>query len=293
MKQLSVLILLMISVVACTQKTDADSTDIMYRLDSLMVERDGNICSKEVYIYNEDDKEILTTRFSWNEKKKVWEETSKVEYMYDTNKNTITSIFYYENGMCQKDERIYDTNKNLIMHTQFWNDSTYWIKLEVTEYIYDDNNKLKQGQRQDFSYKRKFKVEYQYNDNGDSIMKIWYKGNLSDDVWRKNYKYEYVYDTNGNQIKEVQYSWEKNAWKIYCKDEWLYDTNRDIIEYAYYDNEKNILKKVSKTEYEYNKKANTKTYIHSYLKNNVWINQSKHEYLYSPSLKAQQFINNQ
>jgi len=88
----------------------------MYRLDSIVTESDGlpSYKYKETFLYNEYDKEILLTRYSWDDTTNDWEESFKIESIYDTNKNLITEIQYLEKSdYITKCEWIYDTNNNL------------------------------------------------------------------------------------------------------------------------------------------------------------------------------------
>jgi len=199
MKKVILVIAVILTASAAGFSQNADSPAVMYRLDSIIIEREGLPSSKETYLYNEYGKEILTTHFSWNETNNEWDENGKIEYVYDTNKNLITEISTWKT----KEEWIYDTNKNIATHIKsYWNDSiNNWEEHEKYEYVYNANNKLSQVQSQDFFFRIKWKVEHQYNDNGETITEISYEENMLDRVCKEKYKRESVYDTNGNEMK--------------------------------------------------------------------------------------------
>ena len=287
---------LLIWITGTTVFSQNEDKVVKMQLDSIVVEKSY----KTIFFYNEYEKEILRIGYNWNDANNNWEESSKTEYIYDTNNNLIMQILDAEFKM----EWIYSNNNNPIMLIEyfFYTDSNKWEITQTHEYIYDNNNKI----RKQIEYENSlddFKTEYTYDTNGNKIMYIGYLKNIKNNDWDVFFKYEsvydtnnnireihrwakrthtkekeeYVYDTNGNQTKQISYSWKKNAWKARFKIE--YENTKNQTKAISYYWEKNTWKKSGKLEYVYNNDGKETMNV-CYYWNNDWFVLSKHENLY-------------
>ena len=242
MKKVILVIAVILTASAAGFSQNADSPAVMYRLDSIIIEREGLPSSKETYLYNEYGKEILTTHFSWNETNNEWEESGKEEYTYDDNNNLIMWIPYSRDGDWKKDyksEYTYDSNNNQTMciYSRLDKETKNWIGKEKRESMYDNKGNKTTYTRYDWdettnNLSEYSKSEMTYNDKNNLTMLISYDWDNKINDWVIDEKIEYTYDNNGKKIIEISYDWDDktNNWKISDnKRKFAYDNNGNQI----------------------------------------------------------------
>ena len=288
MKYISALILLITSLTAFSQNAEKG---VLYRLDSIIEETNGNglYYWKEVFQYNEYGQEILSINYYRRETSTIWEESSKTEYVYDTNRNLIAVIGYDGITVSYKQEWIYDENKNITKYLDsYWNRaSNSWNHHYRYEYLYDTNNKL--TRHIEYSYynsveNRDKKDEYTYDSNENQTSITRYYGNIINDVWlRGEHKCEREYDANGNITKEVLFIWKNNTWinGYRSEYEYVYDSNGYKTKEFSYKWEKNTWKNSCIVEYKYNTEKNTENIIRYYRKHHTWKISDKQDFIYN------------
>jgi hypothetical protein len=120
------------------------------------------------------------------------------------------------------------------------------LKTETTEYKLDENGnvlenitKKKDEQTQDLIYNQKTISEWDITTER-LLSQIYYLWDNVGGEWVEESKNEYNYDGNGNRILRLKYSWDllANEWHLVEKFESAYNENNKILNSKYYDIEK-------------------------------------------------------
>ena len=127
------------------------------------------------------------------------------------------------------------------------------------------------------------KFEYEYDKDGNIIMKIFYdKWNVVTNNWIATNKEEFTYDSHGNPITSVFYDWNEvtNSWieGLNWKYENTYE-NGNLIMIVGYCWDVDWIKR-NKVEFEYDNNGNQTIEINYWWENNGWIGTEKIEYAY-------------
>ena len=124
---------------------------------------------------------------------------------------------------------------------------------------------------------------FEYDNNGNLLLWIFYEWNYETNNWRYPSKCEYTYDNNGNRTMLIHYWWnnETNNWEEGdYKYEWTYDNKGNLILEIYYC--RTTCDHDSKREYEYDNNGNCTLQIYYWWDNatNNWRERFKEEYTY-------------
>ena len=219
----------------------------------------------------------------------VWQEDSKMSFLYNTQGNLTQEISSDWNGtdweIYRKYEYTYDGNGNQTLEISYdWNGAE-WENGWKDEYTYDDNGNLTQVISYDWNgteWKNWDKFEYTYDDNGNQMQEIYSDWNGTE--WKNRDKYEYTYDDNGNQTQVIYSHWNGAEWENGWKDEYTYtyDDNRNLTQV--------IENGTSKYEYTYDSNGNQTQEIGSYWNGTDWKIRYKCEYVYDLTYSSSSLI---
>lgn len=110
----------------------------------------------------------------------------------------------------------------------------------------------------DFIKEIENKRVFEYNENGDKTLFIWYNWDTNSQSFIPYQKTEYTYDDNGNQTLLTFYSWniESQSFVINTKYEYTYDINYREVDVYFWDTNSQSFVLNGKTEYTYDDNGN-------------------------------------
>ena len=207
--------------------------------------------SKTVYEYDENNYCILDADYEW--RNEDWEESEKYEYVYDSNGNCLSEIYYLMEMPQWKYLETFDSDNNCLTE-EYWYyySSSGWNSMNRTENTYDTN--------------------------GNLILRLLQVGDY-EGGWISDSKNEYEYDLNDKMISDLCYDWDVylQDWKLKRRTEFSYDANNNLICKMIYDDYYTY-----KREYAYNNANCLVSEIYMQLSENgdEWQNKTKSEYVY-------------
>lgn len=161
----------------------------------------------EVLTYDNQDRPKEYIIYYWDMTNSVWEENSKIEYVYS-------------GGLISE----------FIRYT--WNDDNQW-ELEMKDVMtYDANNDMVLyvvSTWNDGDYVNSFKAEISYYDNHYLKEEMNYVWVISTEEWMLTSKEVYTYDANWNVILEMQSTWVGDEWKDVNKTEMTYEGDQLVL----------------------------------------------------------------
>lgn len=191
-----------------------------------------NTTSRERYTYNDDGNITGWFEEIWNEKSKLWINSSKKEYEYNEDGKIFSEINWdwvedKWKGVVKKEyEYEYKTNR-LKQEVAFdWIDEwNVWSRdANVSDYEYDENGFLLKERKFHYScydcsvssYTQKYPVTtYTCDSNGKVLEKLMQYLNIND-----KYKRVYKYDDSGNMLLDAYYKWDYST-AMYWDYDWI------------------------------------------------------------------------
>jgi hypothetical protein len=288
---------------------------LKHRLDSIVIEELDDMTSKflksskEIFIYDGNQKNTLSVLYSWNATLNKYVEVVKQEYSYDGSGNILLSIFHEWDGshntwvFADKEERSYNASGKILSDITYeWDTSlNKWVGINKSDYSYGTNGlpATEIDNEWDNSLNKwveTSKSEFTYAANGSLTTINGYSWNSSLNKWAVNFKEEVSYDTNGNLTSDIEYLWEtsQNKWVGNWKYNYTNDTQGNRTSEIEYDWDFLLNKwvEVWKYEYTYESNGNLTAEIKYEWDNllNKWTEDDKEEFIYDNTFALNNLI---
>lgn len=246
------------------ENTSTSQRPVKQRLDSIISIPVDTFFSnrRSLYYYNAYGQQTSQSEYEWNKSINTWYNISKIDWVYDFNRNNVSYTTYYGDELNWfnelKFENTLDQNFRLIKTESFgWNESTSQWEIGA-------------------------KVENTYNANGQLTTIIFYEWDAVNSLWKPASKYEYEYNTSGQIITAIEYEWQ-GLWTNKSKGEFTYYVFGKELSFIYYVWDGfslwgNSFK--SETQYNGNRKLTDLTEYTWDLISVIWVNSKKTEYKY-------------
>ncbi|MDL2223742.1 DUF3836 domain-containing protein [Bacteroidales bacterium OttesenSCG-928-M06] len=231
-----------------------DNSDLVSHIDYVWRNDQWEETGKKyIYTYDENFNKLTDEIFAWDEENEKWENSEKVEYVYDKGQLTSFSRFMWTEGnwVCNrkseftqeeeffteiqyafvegewlkrtKIEQQYDKKGNLLEDQSFLFLGEEWTGRSRDFYSYDDNNNLTYHERAIYvatGWNNQSKEEIQYDSEGNIVSEKKYRG--FDSEWYETAEDIYVYDDNGDWVRYVEHYVQGKEGLIYSSTSHYY-----------------------------------------------------------------------
>lgn len=216
---------------------------------------------------------------AWQKSNELNWDVKNANIIFHTNQEGVICDFYISK---------FDTNGNKVQRTTWTNHYGHVYESERIVYTYDDKNhcvseyRTFKGQPEEINFNPVDRYEYQYDENGNLIEKVFFDTN---DFVNLEYKYKevYTYDSQNRCTTEISYMYsESEGFYEYDKMDHVYDANGYLTEENYYSPNNGSWNKRSSVVYTNNEKGNCVSEVTMIQDDNIWreSNGSKYEYTY-------------
>ncbi len=194
--------------------------DDLWMLDSIVsydfiTEIDSFSFERQIYTYNNGNNTVENVVLQRNNLEEAWLYTSKNLLTFNDNNDQILSISYvWDEGQWvneQKSESTYTGNSLLESRIRsYWN-IDHWLKNDKISYAYNENDDETEQSNYDWIeddqiWLHNFKVELGYNDQGLRNFVLLYSLNFETNELYARVKYETLYNDLGLLVQEIHYT---------------------------------------------------------------------------------------
>ena len=194
--------------------------DDLWMLDSIVsydfiTEIDSFSFERQIYTYNNGNNTVESVVLQRNNLEEVWLNTSKNLLTFNDNNDQILSISYvWDEGQWvneQKSESTYTGNSLLESRIRsYWN-IDHWLKNDKIFYTYNENDDETEQSNYDWieddqTWLHNFKVELGYNDQGLRNFVLLYSLNFETNELYARVKYETLYNDLGLLVQDIHYT---------------------------------------------------------------------------------------
>ncbi len=177
---------------------------------------------------------VLYSNFVWNNVNETWLNSYRYEWEFDDENKQIASFQFDRDPIELKWRKSrkwlyeYDSQGNRTLTSTYrWDEQQEWVITGKVEYEYDDweitTHYTWDGQNG--IWKPSVKQEFDYDEDGNTIMHARYFWDVENDAWRADKKWVYEFDHYGRQVFHALYGWDGEDWVIssFYVDEYEYE----------------------------------------------------------------------
>ncbi len=229
MRKITFLLLFILSVSAFSQTQNLENS---INKKWYSVTNEWKNSNKKEFIYNDNNNNVQSKKFDWEDNLQQWILTQTINYSYNENGQVVEIISSNNSNNSLKEVLTYDTENNLILENQYlWDEDTdQWNNYKKIINTFNSNN-LKIESLNLYWHNEWLdsdKTLYTYNNSNLLVLEMMYY--LSSGQWILSHRLTIGYNSNNLKAERISANYVNNTWHSYSRRQYYYDTNLNLID---------------------------------------------------------------